>query len=278
MAGGAIQSEISQHIESRSAMRFVDRMPKKIDRIKRAIVYAAAKQVHDRILKRIPDKPEFRDMRSGIRLNEIGTKESEPAYSVNIPSRGRRIRTIDQPRTVVYVRAIRSRMTRTDPRIQYLEDHGPWTSDTIPFWPSDKQAVIVQRKVSKREADQIATKQKKAASKVRRELGDIGARIGKEVPSKQPGRAKAIPDVAYAVNQLEFGGGQGKRVPAWKLSLLELLRINPEKLLKGHAPAMKMIKNPGSTADPKYPSRAKKIKMQEARVYMPFMKRFGIRG
>ena len=89
----------------------------------RTVSYLAAKEAHENLLSSIPSGSEYADLRKALKISEIGTK-SGGAYSVHAPVKGRRIRKIDVPKTIIYVRA-KKKMTRADPAVQLLaEIHG----------------------------------------------------------------------------------------------------------------------------------------------------------
>lgn len=243
----------------------------------RIVSYLAAKDALEMIQDGIPSGAEYKNLKNSLRLSEIGVGGSNrSAFAVHAPVKSKRVRKVDVPRTVIYVRA-KKRLTRPDPAVQLLEDKGPWTADTIPFWPSSKEATVVQRKVTKKEADRVATEQLPKIDGIRAELLEMGKRIKK----KKPGDAgsikrngKAIPDIAMQALDMEFGGGGGKSSPVFR-KMIQSITKNTRRMSSRHRIIKDAMLNPNSKRYKSFVPKGKKIGKGEAVKFMGFQKRLG---
>lgn len=244
----------------------------------RIVSYLAAKEFYDLLMSKIPGGSRYRDLRQSLRISEVsaGKKGESAAYSVHVPVKSRRARKMDVAKTVIYVRA-KKRLNRPDPAVMLLEDKGPWTADTIPFWPSKREASVIQRKVTKKEADKVAKMQEPNINKIRAELLDLGKRVKKKKPGK-PGhvgrKGKAVVDVAMQALDLEFGAEGGPSNPVFRKSIRAVqkgMRRLPDK----HRAIKQAMADPNSKKYKGYPPRVPKISSSEAMKFVGFQKRLG---
>lgn len=242
------------------------------------ISYAVAKESLDALLDEIPAGADYDELRKSLKISEVGgpKKGKEAAFAIHIPARGRRIKRIDVSKTLIFVRTKKS-LNRPAEDIQLLEDTSPWTADTIPFWPTKSEAVVIQRKVTKREADQVAKEQKLKLPKMVHQLVEMGRTI-KPMKPGSPGRikrnAKAVPDLAMQALNLEFGGSGAKSKPVFR----KVFR-NIKQAIGGLANRFDEIKDamtdPNSTKYKNWPKRMDKITTGQASQYKGFQKRLG---
>ena len=242
----------------------------------RTVSYLAAKDAHELILSSIPGGSEYADLRKSMRISEIGVGNDAGAYSVHAPVKGRRVRKIDVPKTVIYVRA-KSKLTRPDPAVKLLEDKGPWTVDTIPFWPNKKEATVVQRKVTRKEADTVAKEQQGKLSGIRAELLEMGRRI-KPAKAGDPGHVKrggkAVPDVGMQALELEFGG-QGKRSKPVFRKMVSAVKGSMRRMGHKNKVIGQTVSDPNSKRYKNFPPRMSKISVSKAKDFSGFQKRLG---
>lgn len=244
----------------------------------RMISYAVAKEALAALLDEIPGGSDYDELRKALKISEIGgpKKGKESAFAIHIPSKGRRIKKIDVGKTVIFVHAKKS-LNRPAEDIQLLEDSGPWTADTIPFWPTDSEALVVQRKVSKREADKVAKEQKLKLPKLVHQFKEMGRSI-KPVKPGSPGRikrnAKAVPDLAMQALNLEFGGGDTKSKPVFR-KVFRGIKQSIHGLADRFDEIMDAMTDPNSKTYKTWPKRMDKISSSEAGKFGGFQKRLG---
>jgi hypothetical protein len=245
----------------------------------RIINYLVAQEAYESLMSSIPGGSEYKDLRKALQVSEVnvaGGGKNGAAYSVHTSSKARRVRKLDVPKTVIYIRA-KKRLNKPDPAVQILEDRGPWTADTIPFWPSKRKATIVQRKVTKREADKVAKAQKSKLSKIKADLLEVGKRTKSRKPG-DPGwvkrKGKAIPEVAMQALDMEFGTEGGPSKPVFRRTIGRI-RKGIRRLPAKHKVIIEAMMDPNSKRYKSYPPRVNKIPQGEALKYVGFQKRLG---
>jgi len=245
----------------------------------KATVYAMAKQFYDEVLGNIPSGSEYKEFTESLKISEIsGFKKSDGGgYAVHIPSKGRRVSKVDVDRTVIYVR-VKTRLRKNRKDLIYLEDNGPWTVDTIPFWPSYKEAAVVQRKVTKREADAVAKRQKKVALKVKRDLAELGKKYarkkdGQDGSIKRDSK-KAIPDLAMQGLNMEFGMSGERSTPVFRPAI-RAIKDGAKRIPYRVRVIREAMLDPNTQRWKTWPPRQDKISPKEAATFNGFMKRLG---
>lgn len=269
--------DIQKTPRTRNAWRLIEKeLEKRAASLHRTVSYLAAQDAYDSLMEGIPAGNEYKELRDSLEVAEVGVgKGNQGAYAVHAPVKSRKVRKIDVPKTIVYVRA-KKRLTRPDPAVQLLEDTGPWTADTIPFWPNKKEAVVVQRKVTKKEADKVAEAQKPKIPKILQQLSEMGRRVKKKKKG-EPGHVgrnqkKAVPDVAMQALELEFGG-QGKRATPVFRKMIRSVRGGMRTMAKRHRIITQTMTDPNSGRWKNFPPRKTKISTGKASSFKGFQKR-----
>jgi len=244
----------------------------------RIVSYLVAKDFYDMLMKQIPSGSEYKSLRESLRISEVSVGlGAKAAYAVHVPVKSRKIRKLDTAKTIIEVRA-KKRLNKPDPAVLLLEEEGPWTADTLPFWPSKKLATVVQRKVSKREVDELAKDQEKKRKKVRAELRKIRKQNRESEGGGKQGRVgrkgKAIPDVSMLALDLEFGTGGGKSKPVFRKSIRHA-KQGIKRLPKRYKKIVQAMNDPNSKIYKNYPPKMKKISKGEATGFIGFQKRLG---
>lgn len=242
----------------------------------RTVSYLVAQEAHESLMADIPGDSSYKELRNALTVSEVGVgkRGESAAYAVHAPMKSRRVRKLDVAKTVIYIRA-KKRLTRADPAVQLLEDKGPWTADTIPFWPSKKEATVIQRKVTKREADRVAKEQTAKASGIRRQMLEAGRRIKPKkigAPGQLGRKGKAVPDVAMQALELEFGG-EGKRSKPVFRRMLRAAKKSIRRLPMRHRIIKETMFDPNSKRYKNFPPRVDKISSSEAGDFEGFQDR-----
>ena len=215
--------------------RLVKELQKRADSLYRMVPYAAAEKVFEDLQACIPKKGPYKDLSKGLKLDEIGMYKKgiggQGGYAVHVPTKSSKIKKTDASRTVIYIK-VKKMQGAPDPALKILEDMGPWTMDTIPFWPDKGKATVTQRKVSARETKRVSVRQKKQKAKIRRDLTKTGKQLPAKDKLKVSSKNKAVPDVGMAALDLEFGS-EGKRAkPLWRQSLRAIRGAGMARLAK----------------------------------------------
>lgn len=253
-------------------------LPERAAAMVRMISYAAAKDVYDQVLDQIPGGSDYADLKKALKLVEIsgGKKGQEAAFAIYVNPKGRRIKKIDTQKTLILVQAKKGRNPAPDD-VALLDRLGPWTADTLPFWPRRSEAVVVQRKVSKKEVDAVAKKLKKQLPDIRRQLLELGRRIAPDKPDA-PGKikrnAKAVPDIAMQALSLEFGGEGVRSKPVFRKAIGGVKR-SMGRLPGRYVEIKDAMTEPNSKKYKNWPPRLDKISSNIASTFKGFQKRLG---
>ena len=209
--------------EGKSTSGFLGDLEKRATAFKRQLAWSLTQDLFELVTDKIPGNRKYKTLKDSIKVGECKDAKGS-IFAVYIDNKAKGIKKIDTAHTVIYIRP-RRRSDKPRKDVQLLADNGPWTTDTIPFWPTKKDAVIIQRKVGKRIVDKVNKMQAQNKSKISRQLTllgqkDTNAAISKR--SKDLKNVKAIPDVAYEMLTMEFGGGDQHALAIWRTSLMEL--------------------------------------------------------
>jgi len=263
---------ITETPSKRNNFRHIRELEERKNSLLRSVPYAIANSVYEDLIRNIPNKGDYKELKDKLTLSEVGVGK-QGAFSVYISTKGRSVKKTDASRTAIYVR-VKKRRTK-DLAIQILEDRGPWTMDTIPFWPDKGEAIIVQRKVTAREIDVIAKRQEKVKSKVRRELTRVGTRIPTNKKLKVSRKNKAVPDLAMLALELEFGGEGKRSKPVWRQALRKARSSGVQSLGKTDSHIRDAWYRPNSKSWKSWPKSKSKIAGTMAGKFVSFQKRLG---
>lgn len=260
----------------RKAAELVREWPARTSRFRRVVPYLAAHYVRDKILEFLPTQDDLAPYRSAI---EVVGVSGGAVYAVRVSARKRRVKKVDIPRTVLYVQA-NKRLSRTLPEIAVLEQYSPWTVQTLPFTPKRSEALVVSRKVSRREVERIAKARMRDQQEWQKALSKAGRReVRKDKRLDIPKKVHALPDVAFEALRLEFGLGGVKGQPHWKPAIRDFLSSGLKGMLRQDRRLVHLFTKKSFTAWKRWPPRtATKIRMGELRNYLPFQKKLGIRA
>lgn len=266
---------IDEDADARIAFRYAKSLDRRMKAVQKMYCYIAADLLLKKLLSKIPRVDKWREYRDALELAEVPVSDSS-AFVVRAKLRARRVKTIDAGRTVIYVRA-KKKLDRPDDSVKILEDYGPWTPDTIPFWPDRDKALVIQRKVTKREADKISVKQEKKRSEISRKLADAGYRDGgaKDKRARRKRTGKAVPDVTFEAMTLEFGSPEVRAVPAWRTSLSEIRSIDIPRAHDTYGNLNDTLFDPRFNRWDKWPSVKARARKSDLKDYVGFQIRLG---
>jgi hypothetical protein len=145
--------------------------------------------------------------------------------------------------------------------------------------PKRQDALVISRRVSKHEADRITKARMKDRPKWRHELNRYGHReIKKDRRLNISKKVHALPDVAFEALRMEFGLGGVKPKPHWRPSIRKLIAIGFKSMLRRDPRLKQTFLRPGFQGWKHWPPKTKhKVRMAEARNYLPFQRKLGIR-
>ncbi len=243
------------------------------EKIQAQVAYEAARFVLDGLLTLIPKSEDGRRYAAALRIARIRSKD--PAFAVMLSMRARKTKRIDGPKTIFYVKA------KTGPKkpskvVEILERYSPWTLDTLPFQPADKDAHVLSVRVSEKDVHRVFKDRQRDEKKWRVELERVGVRV-KASKMVRDRRVRAIPDVALVGYRIEFGSGSIRPKPHWRPSLRNLKTVGVRKIARMRTMANALTQL-GYKGWKRWPSRVPlKIGTREAGKFRAFQKRLKIR-
>lgn len=261
--------------------KLLEEWPERTTALRAQTAYLSTERVFKDILQRLPSAQEYTTYRKALRFGRVaGTSKEEPAFAIYADSKARRVRRLDRGKVLLYVKAKRKRRLRIPPEIHILEKFNPWTVDTLPFSPDKRWALLITRKAGARQVDSVAAKKKLQRPRLRKALFRAGVRrLKKDNDLKIPKSIKGLPDVALEAIRAEFGLGK-RAVPHWRPAILGLVHGGLRSMLK--TATGKELISAFTESDfqnwRKWPTRTtRQLKFAEARKYVGFQKRLGLR-
>lgn len=256
--------------EGLRTLRVVADLPQRIAAVKRMLIWHIADAVMISVIGKLPNQDQYQKISNNLTVASVTGVDA--SFAIHVKQTAKRVRKIDGAKTVLYVRAKKGATRSPSIITEVLENMGPWTIDTIPFWPSKKHAVVVQRKVKKAQVERVANMQEKQKAKVRAALAKFGRKLKNPDEKRKRNGEKAIEDLAMVALNLEFGNGDVRAVPAWRTSILDI----PNQVKAAFRDRSQII---GALTDPSdrrwktWPRVKDKVGRSQVKSYINFMKR-----
>jgi hypothetical protein len=246
-------------------------------KLRSQFTYLATEYLLANLTGRIPSDPAYAIYRRGLEVVQVPVGADEDAFAVRVNPKAKRVTKLDGRRMLFYVRP-RKRGRKTLPEIEVLASFSPWTLDTLPFRPSPKQASLISRKVAKREVLRVSEQLRRRRPEWSRALNELGVRgIRRDQDLVAPRGLEALPDIALDAVKLEFGLGTTKAKAHWRPALLWLQKRGLREMLKREKDLKSTLIKSEFQRWQKWPKRIKKIKASDAKSFIGFQKRLGIR-
>ena len=277
---GGFEIEIRQDRNTKALNVLMSQWPERAERIQRLLPYLAAHYVLQKILEKIPNQDDWAAYRSALEVVAvIGAKRGLSAYALRASQHRRKVRQVDVPRTILHVRPNR-RLRRVKPEVTILEKYSPWTVQTLPFTPKRSDAIVISRKVGKKEADKVTKARLKDRPAWRKALDHVGRReIHKDKRLEIPKKVKALPDVAFEALRLEFGTGGMKAIPHWKPAIRELISTGIRSILREDPKIKRALTRLSFTGWRRWPPRSRhKMRISDLKSFASFQKKLGFRA
>lgn len=265
--------------DSKMAADLARQWGKRAERLKAYIPYLATEMVRKAVQARIPNKQTYAAYKQSLETAAIvGVSPGEFAYCVRARIHSRRVRKIDVSKSLLYIRP-RSKIGRVKPEILILEKYSPWTAAQLPFQPGKADAIVLTRKVNRRLVDQVSKKCARQRPRWRHALDKLGLHETKKKRLELPRKAKVLPDVVFEALRLEFGTGGTKARPHWRPAISGLVHGGISAMIRRHSGLKQAFTQPRFRGWKKWPPKTRnKVRIGEARSFMGFQKRLGIRA
>jgi hypothetical protein len=221
---------IRQSPKNRRAFSLASTLEKRVDAIKLHYSEDLAEEFLAHLQRLAPaDLDGYPDM---LEVRRFKLRSLDGAAAVVAPPSMRRYRLkeADVQRTVLEVRPKMAGRRAVDPAAVVLWQRNPWTMRTLPYEPSKREATIVSRRVSIREAQEIERRRSIDLASVVKELIGMG---------RPPARKHAVlleqevlRDLYFEVLRREFGMGDAAHVAHWRPSVRFARTVLVKKVLK----------------------------------------------
>lgn len=252
------------------AMRLVKDFKPRFKTLMRWVPYWLAKTSMEEVEAGIPHGGAHQTYRRSIRLTEVSGTGGTGAFAIQSEAKAAGVKSIDPARVVIYVRPRKTRLVKVPRVVKLLQRHSPWTLETIPFLPTQKEARVVSRKVSLQEVEAVEAARRADESVWRRGLKECGVRDTRHRKQLAVSKAigKHVPDVAFEALRLEFGMGGVDAAPHWKPAIRSLR--SRMRALPRRADVVKLLSDPSYTGYRRWVPRLRKIRSGDAKKFVGF--------
>lgn len=259
------------------AIALVQEWQKRARAVQRQFLYRAVREIYNEVQESIPATSG--ELRDALQMQRVkGLSETESGYVIRALPKGRAVTEAESESTVLYVAARANLMRSIPDATRILEEFGPWTFDTIPYPPDPKTAEVVSRRVSRREVLRVSKLRKRNRPALNRAMAKAGLRR-RELDQTEGTRAvTAVPDVVLESLRLEFGLGGAPSKPHWRKAILRLASRGGAGMIARKREFRRAMTDPAFKAWKQWPKRLTgAVTVAEAKQYVPFQKRLGLR-
>lgn len=247
--------------------RFFAEHPQRVTAIQNYTLRKVAEHVQQDVKSRLP--AQYKELSDALTVEMLPGKN--PVYVVRVAAKSRKLKTRESKESILYVRPKKRTLRRVSKAIKVLEEFGPWTSDTLPFMPGPKEAIIVRQDASKKTVKKVRDDLASKESVWRARLTEAGKAVGAKLKPKE---IKVITDVHHQSVSLEFGLGV-RSVPHWRPAVSWVHRSGPSEILSHEAVSRAMF-DPKFTEWKKWKPASKIASPRAVKNLMAFQKKMGI--
>jgi hypothetical protein len=241
-------------------------------------LYLAAREVFEEVKERIPNG--YRPLKKSLEMALIhGLPDNTAGYVIRSVPKQRAIKKAAVDTTVLYVTARANSMRPVPKIVSILEEHSPWTADTLPIQPDPKVADVTSRRVSERVVDKVRKMRERDRMVWKRKFNEVGAREMRQGGLvKATRQMRAIPDTAFESVRLEFGLGGFGAHPHWRPSLIRLAVRGGAAMIARKRVFVRAMTDPDFRGWLSWPRPVtERAMVSELKRYVPFQKKLGVR-
>lgn len=276
----AISFDISMNKSFNKQLELLRQWPARLKKIQPMIAYMGAEYIQRFVKSKLPKTAAFKGYRAGLEVVRVrGTGPGQYAYSVQIDPTNHFVKNVKVKAVLIYVHPAK-RLSTPSPRIAILEKFNPWTYDTLPFTPDPKEGIMVTKRARPQEVHKVANLRSKQRSQWARLLQRQGVKPqGRDQRLKLPKSVTSLPDVALDGLKLEFGLGNQKPKPAWRLGFSHLARQGFKAFMKDKRVFAFPLTRPSFTLWKKWPRKtAHSISVAQATKFKAFQRKVALRS
>lgn len=279
MAKGFVNINVGPTKETKRLLEMVRHYPERIKAVRAEFTREVAEDVLGRVKRSIPSSRDYKDYKDSLRVSQVKRMSGvEDVYTVDAAPGTKKTEQLSPKNTILIVKPKMGAKGALG-KIRILQKHNPWTADTIPFYPSVADALVISRKVRPQEVAHIRNKRNRDSSKWRSELASVGAAERKTGRITRTARSgKSVPDVAFQALRLEFGMGGSKARAHWRPAILEMTRRTLPKKFKKRTKFDKAMSDPRNVEWVSWPKRTgSTLQEGDVRRFKEFQDKLGLR-
>lgn len=247
--------------------KFFAEHPSRVEAVKNYTLRQMSEHVMKDVQSRIPSQ--YKELSNSLRVEALPGKN--PVYTVRVVAKKRSLKRNEGTSSVLYVSPKKRILRRTSAAIKVLEDFGPWTSDTLPFMPSSKEATVVRRQESKGSVKKLKKEINAKKNEWTARLAEAGVKVEKKL---QPKEIKVVSDLSHQSVSLEFGLGV-RSSPHWRPAILWAKNAGPAEILSSD-PIGSALFDPKFKGWKKWRQVSNVTTTKVVKGLVPFQKKMGI--
>jgi len=202
-------------------VRLTTEWPKRAQAARNRFLVLAVSKIYETLIENIPN--DHKDLRDSLQLSRItGLPDSFFGLVIHSRVKWSKLDKSSVDSCVLYVSAKAKLSQRVPPEVRVLEEHSPWTVDTLPFQPDVKVATVVSRKVRSSTVDRVRANRKQDRGRWIRKLNKLGIRETRKDKRFSEHTTRAVSDLEFESVRLEFGLGGSRAIPHWRPAILKV--------------------------------------------------------
>lgn len=263
--------------KSKRTLKLISQLNGRVASIEKQFPYEVAESLLASI--EVPDFDYSTEYRNALRIGKVvgGSKDIASMYAVYAEVKKTRKVVASSTGLIYFINKRRGLYTRNKIS-DILVKHSPWTLDTVPVLPKDRNIRTVIRIGTEKEVLYIRKQLQLSSSDWRKDLSNAGVRTFRRHDWELMRRLKIEPDLQFMAMRFEFGIGTKKGRSHWRPAVKYVKKAitTDRKFTKGLM--LKALSDPGFNRWKKWPSRARIISTKRAKMFVPFQNRLGVRS
>lgn len=262
-----------------SVLALIGELPARAKVLQRMVPYYASQSALHSVRDRVPKGAA--DLKRSLRISRVaGLPENQHAFVVHAVPRGKTTKKAGEETTVLYVSAKKNLLRPVLRSVRILEEHSPWTVDSLPYQPDVRTSTVISRRANPRVVEKVRESRRRDRAVWRKKMADAGLReVRKDQRLRRNRALKTIPDVAYDSLRLEFGLGGMPSKPHWRPAILKLASGGLAGMIRSNREISRTMTDPTYQAWSGWkPAEARgTVSILRAMQYVPFQNILGIR-
>lgn len=267
--GKGVKLGVTLTAEGKRSLSLMRELPERSRKMMSQLSYDAASEVKETLQRKIPGSSEYDTYRNSLSVEKFaGIGKIQDSFGIVATPKTEKARNQKANATIVFIKS-RNQKSKT---VAILEQFSPWTLDTLPFKPSQKQAVVRFRKVTPAEYEQIKQQRTQDRPRWSAALQRLPGTLDQEP------ELKGFPDVGFTALRLEFGLGGEPAVAHWRPAISDFVDRQINEFSRKGSKYNKVFSQLRNNAWMTWPTEVKKKHTySKIKKYREFSKRLGVK-